>query len=100
MFTPFQVQFTRNLERYFMKENEYKLEEINQKQNKMGLKNYEPGNILLIHLDFSKTSGRLTKKRRNFNKLALLIAYDFGTVKCHVYNIEKHIKNTITIPIY
>jgi hypothetical protein len=24
MFTPFQVQFTRDLERYFMKENEYK----------------------------------------------------------------------------
>jgi hypothetical protein len=30
MLTPFQVQFTRDLERYFMKENEYKLEEINQ----------------------------------------------------------------------
>jgi hypothetical protein len=27
MLTPFQVQFTRDLERYFIKENEYKLEE-------------------------------------------------------------------------
>jgi hypothetical protein len=45
MFTPFQVQFIRNLERYFMKENEYKLEEINQKQKEIGLKEYEPGNI-------------------------------------------------------
>jgi hypothetical protein len=43
MFTPFQVQFTRDLERYFMKvkENEYKLEEINQKQKELGLKEYE-----------------------------------------------------------
>jgi hypothetical protein len=53
MFTPFHVQFTQDLERYFMKENEYKLEEINKKQKEMGLKDYESGNILLIHLDFS-----------------------------------------------
>jgi hypothetical protein len=52
MFTPFQVQFTRHLERYFMKENEYKLKSINKKQNEMGLRDYEPGNIL-IHLNFS-----------------------------------------------
>jgi hypothetical protein len=50
-----------------MKENEYKLEKINKKQKEMGLREYEPGNILLIHLDFSKTSSRFTKKRRNFN---------------------------------
>jgi hypothetical protein len=100
MFTPFQVQFTRDLERYFMKKNEYKLEEINQKQKEIVLKEYEPKNILLIHLDFSKTSNRFNKKRRNFNKLAKFIAYEFGNVKCNIYNIEKHIKNPITIPIY
>jgi hypothetical protein len=83
-----------------MKENEYKLEEINQKQKEIILKKYEPGNILLIHLDCSKTSSLFTKKRRNFNKLAKFIACDFGSVKCHVYNIQKHIKNPITIPIY
>jgi hypothetical protein len=100
MFTPFQVQFTRDLERYFMKKNEYKLEAINTKQKELGLKDYEPGNILLIHLDFSKTSSRFTKKRRNFNKIEKVISYEFGNVKCHVYNIEKHIKNPIIIQIY
>jgi hypothetical protein len=101
MFTPFQVQFTRDLERYFIKENEYKLEEINKKQEEANLKNYEPENILLIHLDFAKTASRFTKKRRNFNKLVRFISYDFENVKCHVYNvIESHIKNPITIPIY
>jgi hypothetical protein len=54
MFTSFQVQFTRDLERYFMKQIEYKLEKINKKQNELGLRDYEPGNILLIHFDFSK----------------------------------------------
>jgi hypothetical protein len=100
MFTPFQVQFTRNVERYFIKENEYKLESINAKQKELGLKYYELGNILLIHLDFSKTSSRFTKKRRNFNRIAKFISYEFGNVKCYVYNIEKHIKNPITILIY
>jgi tRNA U34 5-carboxymethylaminomethyl modifying enzyme MnmG/GidA len=98
MFTPFKVQFTRDFERYFMKEKEYKLEEINEKQNELGLRDYEPGNILLI--DFSKTGSRFAKKRRTFNKLARFISYDFRNVKYHVYNIEKHIKNPITIPIY
>jgi hypothetical protein len=93
MFTPFQVQFTRDLERYFIKENEYKLEKINQMQEKNNLKDYKPGNILLIHLDFSKTASRFIKKRRTFNKLARFISYDFGNVKCHVYNVtEKYIK--------
>jgi hypothetical protein len=100
MFTPFQVQFTRDLERYFMKENEYKLESINVKQKELGLRDYEVENILLIYLDFLKTGSRFLKKRRNFNKLAKFISYEFGNVKCHVYNIEKHIKNSITIPIY
>jgi hypothetical protein len=40
-----------------MKEKKYKLEEIN-KKNELGLKYYEPGNILLIHLDFSKTESQ------------------------------------------
>jgi hypothetical protein len=65
------------------------------------LKNYGPGNILLIHLDFAKTGSKIIKKQRTFNKLAKFISYDFGNVKCHVYNvIKKHIKNPITIPIY
>jgi hypothetical protein len=101
MFIPFQVQLTRDLERYFVKEIEYTLELINQKQEEVNLKNCEPGNILLIHLDFAKTGCRFAKKTKTFNKLAKFISCDFGNVKCHVYNvIERHIKNLITIPTY
>jgi hypothetical protein len=101
MFTPFQVQFTRDLERYFIKENEYRLENINEKQEEAGLRDYKPGNILLIHLDFAKTGSKFTKKRRVFNKFVKFIFYDFGNVKCEVYNIiEDHIKNLIIIPIF
>ena len=100
-FTPFEVQFTRDLERFFINENEMKLEKINEIQEDSNLKSYEPGNILLIHLDFAKTSARFNKKRRVFNKLARFISYEFGNVKCFVYNVtSKYIKNPVTIPIY
>jgi hypothetical protein len=84
MFTPFQVQFTKNLETYFIKENEYKLEKKNQMQEESNLKNYKPGNILLNHLDGKKTASKFIKKQRTFNKLVRFISYDFGNVKCHV----------------
>jgi hypothetical protein len=101
MFTPFQVQFTRDFERYFIKENKYKLEKINQIQEENNLKDYNPGYVLLIYLDFAKTASRFAKKRRTFNKLTRFISYDFGNVKCRVYNVtEKYIKNPITIPTY
>jgi hypothetical protein len=91
--TPFEVQFTRDLERFFINENEMKLEKINQMQEDSNLKSYEPGNILLIHLDFTKTGARFNKKRRVFNKLARFISYEFGNVKCFVYNVtSKYIK--------
>jgi hypothetical protein len=53
-FTLFQFQFIKNLERYFLRENEYMLENLNEIQE-ANLKDYKPGNILLIHLDFAKT---------------------------------------------
>jgi hypothetical protein len=49
LFTQFQVQFTRNFERYFIKESEYKLEKMNHMQEENNLKNYKQGNILLFH---------------------------------------------------
>jgi hypothetical protein len=64
LFTPFQVQFTRDLERYFIRENEYKLEKVNEMQE-ANLKDYKPGNILLIHLDFAKTASRFRKKEEH-----------------------------------
>jgi hypothetical protein len=60
MFTPFQVQFIRDFERYFIKENEYKLEKDKADSRKDQFKNYKPGSILLIHLDLSKNKEHLT----------------------------------------
>jgi putative cell wall-binding protein len=77
----------KRFRKIFISENEMKLEKITQMQEDSNLKSYESGNILLIHLDFAKTSTRFNKKRRVFNKLARFISYEFGNVKCFVYNV-------------
>jgi hypothetical protein len=86
----------RDLERCFIKENEYKLEKINYFQEEANLKNYKLGNILLISLDFTNIKVSFNKKRKIFNKLTKFIFYDFDNMKCNIYNInEKRIQKRI-----
>jgi hypothetical protein len=60
--------------RNIIRENEIKLERINQIQEDSNLKSYEPGNILLVHLDFAKTSAKFNKKEECLiNLLALFL---------------------------
>jgi threonyl-tRNA synthetase len=59
----------RDLERYFIKENKYKLERINQMQEESNLKDYKPGNILLIHFDFTKTAIDLSRNEEHLTNL-------------------------------
>jgi hypothetical protein len=51
-----------NFQRYFIRENQKKLEGIQVIQEEEKTNNYEPGNILLIYLDFSKTQDKFNKK--------------------------------------
>jgi hypothetical protein len=59
-------------------------EEVKEMQSAEGLFLYEPGDILLIHLDFSKIQEKLNKTRRTFNRLAQFLAYDHGNVVCRI----------------
>jgi hypothetical protein len=57
--------------------NSFRLENINERQEEAGLRNYKPGNILLIHLDFVKTENKFTKKEEhliNLQNLSLKIS--------------------------
>jgi hypothetical protein len=83
-YTPAEVQASHELERVFIRENQYRLDEINKLQHDAGLFKYKMGNILLIHLDPSKDKESLQKKRRAFNKLAEFKAYEYGNVRCKV----------------
>jgi hypothetical protein len=43
-----------------------------------GLSNFQPGNILLVHIPFEKTRQLFKKQRRNFSALATFVRYEGG----------------------
>jgi hypothetical protein len=98
-FTPNQVQHNRDMEEYFIREHEMILNNVTEEQREEGLYNYKKGNILLIHLDLSKTDDKFKKQRRAFNQLAEFIEYDHGNVNCFILERGRRGKE-ITLPIY
>jgi hypothetical protein len=103
-FTPTEVQSNQAIEEYFIRKNLYKLEEIKKRQDEAGFFSYQPGNILLIHLDEGKKNP-FADRRRTFNKLASFIRYKYGNVLCFLLmKTDKgaigHFKREIEIPIY
>jgi hypothetical protein len=82
----------------------YELETVKEKQSINDLFKYKTGNVLMIHLDDSKTKDKMLKIRRQFNKLAVFVEYSFGNVECRVITHERNsdqlvLKPVITIPI-
>jgi hypothetical protein len=74
----------KELEEYFIREQLYRLEEIKKLQAEEGFFLYKPGNVLLVHIDNSKTSKRFAKKRRVFSRLVVFIDYEHGNVVCKI----------------
>jgi hypothetical protein len=58
-----------------------KLMHILSQYHNRGLTNYTQGNILLLHLDYSRTSQKFEKRRRHWNKVAIFIRYVRGNVE-------------------
>jgi hypothetical protein len=103
-YSPAEVQASHDLENVFIRENLYKLEEINKLQRDDGLFSYKPGNILLIHLDESKTKRAMDRRRRVFGRLAVFLQYEYGNVTCQLLMRDRanNVVRTppVTIPIY
>jgi hypothetical protein len=107
-YTPREVQMHKDLEEYYIRENMNRAEEVKLMQSVEGLFLYKPGDVLLIHHDFSKTADKLNKTRRTFNRLAEFLGYDHGNVVCRVLRRTSHmnedekkeVNKTIVIPIF
>jgi hypothetical protein len=85
IFTPEEVESNRDLEGLLIRKNKERCDVVEQKQRKKGLFEYEKGNVLLVHLDLSRTPYRFMKKRRTFNALAIFLNYWHGNVRCIIY---------------
>jgi hypothetical protein len=91
----------KDLEEYFIREQLYRLEEIKKLQAEEGFFLYKPGNVLLVHIDNSKTRRKFTKKRRVFSRLGVFLDYENGNVICKILtNTEEEFNKPITIPIF
>ena len=98
-YSPLQVQNDPEIEGQYIRYQQSKLKMVLLNQKLNGLHEFKNGNILLIHLDRSKTMHKMEKRRRNFDELAVFIKYINGNVQCKLLNPYPDI-NTIEIPIY
>jgi hypothetical protein len=116
-FTPYEVQNNKDLEGIFIRRSKEILELVEEEQEKEGLKKFTKGDILMIHLNYSKTPLDFMKKRRNFKALAQFVEYVNGNCRVKVLNPiemiesknnenendksnELNLKRVIDIPIY
>ena len=91
-YTPNQMQHNPDLEWQYIRQMKLKLRRIKEQQKLKGLLNYQPGNIILVHLDLGKGEKKHEKQRRIFNELAEFINYENGNVKCKLLNPYRRFK--------
>ena len=94
--TPTEMHNDVSLEWAYIRRMDRKLEEIRKQQYEKGLYNYQEGNVIAVHLDYSKTSKKFEKRRRQFDKLAVFEKYKNGNVVCSLIPSG----DLIEIPIY
>jgi hypothetical protein len=95
-FAPEQVQNNHDLEGFLIRQDQEQLEKVKQEQDIQGLFNYKPGNVLLVHLDYSRTPYSFTKSRRTFNAIAQFLNYEHGNVRVKILNPFNLIDDTVT----
>jgi hypothetical protein len=99
-YTPIQVQNNPDLEGYFIRQWESELRDVMIEQKRLGIKDYKPGNVLEVHIDFGETALKFTKKRRIMNHLATFVEYRNGNVFCKPITMNnKYSRDGIEIPI-
>ncbi|KAA6356237.1 MAG: hypothetical protein EZS28_048236 [Streblomastix strix] len=96
-YSPSQVNKDEDLEGKYIRSQMKKLNEAKQSQSQ--LTKLTKGNIILIHLDLSKTALKFNKQRRQFNELAIFEKYQHGNI---IYRLMKPYKDIqqVEIPIY
>ncbi len=104
--TPAEMQSNPELEYQYIRWCERKLSEVIKAQREQQLLEYQPGNVLMVHIDKGKTSEKHEKRRRFFDKLGEFVRYDHGNVVVRLLvkdvrvNTRAKPKTEITVPIY
>jgi hypothetical protein len=84
IFTPVEVEDNKEIEGVLIRRNIELARVVQDQQFKNGLWSYQPGNIIMVHLDLSRTDYKFMKKRRIFNVLTKFLFYQHGNVVCKI----------------
>jgi hypothetical protein len=95
--TPHEMMMNTELEWQYIRHCQEKLRQVNQFYESRNLLGYRRGNVIVVHLDYSKTSRKFEKQRRHWNQLGVFVAYEHGNVKCVVINQGVR---AICVPVY
>ena len=103
--TPAEMQNNPDLEYQYIRWCEQKLNYIINQQKLHGLLNYQPGNILLVHLDKGKTSNKFEKRRTFWDRCGEFVEYINGNVRVRLLTPVKIATNSdprtdVVVPIY
>ena len=82
---------------------ENKLNDVLSMQQLYGLTKYEPGNILLVHLDKNKTTNKFEKRRTYYDRVGEFVEYENGNVKINLFTpvvIGTRSVKTVVVPAY
>ena len=93
--TPIEMHTDIEKEWEYIRDKTEELRDIKKKQFENGLYNYKKGDKLLVHLDYSKTSQRFEKRRKQFDRLATFIEYRHGNCV-----VQLDHGSVIEVPIY
>jgi hypothetical protein len=99
-YTPAQVQANREIESFYIKECERKLKEIDELRLKAGFMDYQPNNILLIHIPIEKSDYAFSdKRRRNFDEIGKFVRYEDGNAVVDLLHTYPQFSR-VSIPVF
>ena len=96
-YTPAEMQNNIDLEWSYIRKMDRKYLKVINEINKYC--DYKPGNVLLIHLNLSKTSAKHEKQRRKFSNLAIFKEFKNGNAIVDLLRPYSFMKSYIEIPL-
>ena len=92
--TPYEMHTNIEAEWTYIRSMTNKLNDVKKRQHKEGLHRYKPGDIVRVHLNYSKTPHRFAKRRRQFDTTTTFKGYSNGNAVVRIDNKD------VEVPIY
>jgi hypothetical protein len=98
--TPIEMMANPDREADYIRDKIIDLRLAKNAQRFRDLDKYKRGDIIWVHVDYSKTQLKHTKIRRQMNEKAVFLKYRNGNVVCKLLDPIDNFENIIEVPIY